>query len=78
MRKAEFARNSALFSDVPQLAFSYAYLHHLFKAGEMLGPLLASMHNLNFITGLVKDIRQSILDDSMAQFKADFLAQYRY
>lgn len=57
--------------------FTRAYLHHLFKAKEMLGPIVASLHNLYFIVGLVKEIRQSILDDRFDDFRAQFLAYYQ-
>ena len=78
IRKAIYAQNFAPFSTVPELnKYSYAYVNHLFRAGEMLGPILASMHNLNFIVGLVKDIRQSIIDDTFDQFRADFLSTYQ-
>jgi len=40
--------------------FSRAYLHHLFKAKEMLGPRLATFHNLWFINQLMKKIRKDI------------------
>ena len=59
------------------LGYSYAYLHHLFRAHEMLGPIIASMHNVRFIVGLVADIRQSILDDRFDDFRADFLSTYK-
>lgn len=42
--------------------FSRAYLSHLFKAEEMLGPILASLHNTWHLVGLVRDARQRILD----------------
>lgn len=44
--------------------YSRAYLHHLFKAEELLAYRLASIHNLYFSVNLVKAIRQSLLDDS--------------
>ena len=40
--------------------FSRAYLHHLFKAKEILGPRLATFHNLWFINQLMKKIREEI------------------
>ena len=43
--------------------FSRAYLHHLFKTKEMLGPCLATFHNLWFIYQLMKKIRKDIKDD---------------
>ncbi len=56
--------------------YTRAYLAHLFRAGEMLGPRLASIHNLYFIVSLVKNIRTTILDDTYPQFKVDFLRKY--
>jgi queuine tRNA-ribosyltransferase len=40
--------------------FSRAYLRHLFMAGEMLGPTLASLHNIRFYQRLLLDIRRAI------------------
>ncbi|MCL6451048.1 MAG: tRNA guanosine(34) transglycosylase Tgt [Acetobacteraceae bacterium] len=40
--------------------FSTAYLRHLFKAGEPLGPRLASLHNLYFIQGLMSRLRAAL------------------
>ena len=56
--------------------FSKAYIAHLFRAKEMLGPTLGSIHNLYFIVNLVKKIRQSILDGNFMQFKEEFLGRY--
>jgi len=39
---------------------SRAYIHHLFKVGEMLGPQLASIHNLSHYLALMRRIRESI------------------
>lgn len=57
--------------------YTKAYLSHLFRAHEMLGPHLASIHNLHFITTLVKDIRASILNDTFDSFKKEFLNTYK-
>ena len=56
--------------------FTRAYLAHLFRAEEMLGATLASIHNLYFIVNLVKKIRQSILDGRFNEFKSEMLARY--
>lgn len=40
--------------------YSRAYLHHLFKAGEMLGPILMTWHNLHYYQQLMQDIRDAI------------------
>jgi queuine tRNA-ribosyltransferase len=56
--------------------YTRAYLSHLFRAKEMLGATLASIHNVYFITNLVSQMRQSILDDDFFEFKDDFLNKY--
>ena len=43
--------------------YSRAYIHHLFKVNEMLGPILVSIHNLSHYLGLMKKIRGSIETD---------------
>jgi queuine tRNA-ribosyltransferase len=56
--------------------YSRAYVAHLFHGKEMLAGTLASIHNLYFIVNLVKNIRQSILDDNFFEFKEEFLKGY--
>lgn len=50
--------------------FSKAYLRHLFVCGEMLGPIIASIHNLTFYLNLVKTARKMILEDKFAAWKS--------
>ncbi len=57
--------------------FSRAYLRHLFKAGEILGLRLATIHNLHFMQQLMMRIRESIREGRFHEFKAAFLARYR-
>ncbi|MCJ7769677.1 MAG: tRNA guanosine(34) transglycosylase Tgt [Dehalococcoidales bacterium] len=57
--------------------FSAAYLHHLFRCGELLALRLATLHNLSFINNLMADIREAILNDTFASFKDDFLKNYK-
>ena len=54
-----------------------AYVHHLFRTHEMLGPVLASMHNLFFLTDLAAKTRTAILDGNFESFRDTFLAQYQ-
>lgn len=54
-----------------------AYIRHLFVTKEILGPILASMHNLYFLTDLAAKMRQSILDGTFEQFRDAFLAEYK-
>ncbi len=56
--------------------YTRSYLSHLFRAKEMLGATLASIHNVYFITNLVKKMRQSILDNNFFEFKKEFLDSY--
>lgn len=44
--------------------FSRAYLRHLFVSGEMLGPILLSLHNIRHFQRLMVDIRRAIRDDA--------------
>lgn len=48
---------------VDGLPFSKAYLRHLFMAGEMLGPILVSLHNLRHFQRFMSDLRNTILTD---------------
>ncbi|MGH7212653.1 MAG: tRNA guanosine(34) transglycosylase Tgt, partial [Acetobacteraceae bacterium] len=45
---------------------SRAYLHHLFRAGEMLGPMLLTWHNLRYYHDLLRGLRQAILERRLA------------
>jgi queuine tRNA-ribosyltransferase len=56
--------------------YTPAYLSHLFRAKEMLGATLASIHNLYFIVNLVKEIRQSMIEGTFFEFKESFLKNY--
>ena len=50
-----------------------AYLHHLFKAEEILGLRLASIHNLYFFLELMRQIRKAIKEDRFLELKKDIL-----
>ena len=53
-----------------------AYVHHLFRAKEMLSATLATIHNERFVVRLVDRIRDSIDDGSFDEFRAHFLGRY--
>lgn len=57
--------------------FSAAYLHHLFKCGELLAYRLATIHNLRFITRLMQGIRSAIQSGTFLDFKEDFMGRYQ-
>ncbi|MBT1191325.1 tRNA guanosine(34) transglycosylase Tgt [Rhodococcoides kroppenstedtii] len=56
--------------------YTRAYLHHLFKAKEMLASTLATIHNERFTVRLVDDIRASIHDGRFDEFKAETLGRF--
>jgi queuine tRNA-ribosyltransferase len=45
-------------------------MHHLFRAGEMLGPILATEHNLSYYLRLMKEAREAIQADRWDAFRA--------
>lgn len=77
MRNAKWATD---FSPVDADAHSFvdtqytkAYLHHLFKAKELLAMQIASIHNLAFYLWLVREARRQILADNFAVWKAQMI-----
>ena len=56
--------------------YTRAYLHHLFKAKEMLASTLATIHNERFTVRLVDDIRASIESGSFEAFRDEFLGRF--
>ena len=60
----------------PLAPYTRAYLAHLFRAGEMLGPILASQHNLYFILKLVDDAREALRSGVFEEFVENFQSSY--
>jgi queuine tRNA-ribosyltransferase len=54
--------------------FSRAYLHHLDRCGEMLGPMLASIHNLHYYLNLMREVREALDAGRFAAFAKEFRA----
>jgi queuine tRNA-ribosyltransferase len=54
--------------------FSRAYLHHLDRCGEMLGPMLATIHNLHYYVNLMREIRTALDEGRFAAWRARFAA----
>ena len=54
--------------------FSRAYLHHLFKIGEILGARLNTIHNIHYYLDLMKDIRRAIKHHQYKEFTQQFTA----
>ncbi|HVM73501.1 MAG TPA: tRNA guanosine(34) transglycosylase Tgt [Candidatus Paceibacterota bacterium] len=57
--------------------FTRAYIHHLFRTREMLGPVLGSAHNIHFLTKLTGDIREAILNRNLEKLRDAFLEKYQ-
>ncbi|MDD5288846.1 MAG: tRNA guanosine(34) transglycosylase Tgt [Dehalococcoidales bacterium] len=57
--------------------FSAAYLHHLFRSKELLAYRLATIHNLAFMSNLVKSVRNTILDGTFDELRREFLSKYQ-
>jgi queuine tRNA-ribosyltransferase/7-cyano-7-deazaguanine tRNA-ribosyltransferase len=53
--------------------FTRGYIHHLFKANELLAYRLASYHNVYFLINLTKKIRDSIINENFSQMKEEWL-----
>jgi queuine tRNA-ribosyltransferase len=53
----------------PACRHSRGYLRHLFQAEEMLGPILASIHNLTYYQRLLAEAREAILADCFLEFR---------
>ena len=57
--------------------FSRGYISHLFRAKELLGLRLASIHNLRFVQRLMDEMRRRILAGDFTDFAEEFLGRYR-
>lgn len=54
--------------------FSRAYLHHLDRCGEMLGPMLTTIHNLHYYLNLMREVREALDAGRFGAFRAQFKA----
>ena len=57
-------------------SYTRAYLHHLMKAGEILGAMLLSEHNIAFYQQLMQAMRDAIGERRFRVFTADFRREY--
>ncbi|MDR2851509.1 MAG: tRNA guanosine(34) transglycosylase Tgt [Burkholderiaceae bacterium] len=54
--------------------FARAYLHHLDRCGEMLAPMLATIHNLHYYLNLMREIRAALDAGRFGEFRVRFSA----
>lgn len=52
--------------------FTRAYLRHLFNAGELLAPNLATLHNVTYYQKIMKQMREAIISDRFLEWRRDF------
>jgi len=80
MRKAQYAGDERRLD--PECScytcrtFTRAYIRHLCAAGEMLAATLLSIHNINMLTSLAADLRNSIIDGKLENFSGEFRARF--
>jgi len=81
VRNAEYARDFGPMDDQCSCYacknFSRAYVRHLFKAEEILGLRLTTIHNLHFLIKLMGEMREAILQDAAADFYKEFWSAYK-
>lgn len=56
--------------------YTRSYLRHLFKAGEILGQRLVSIHNIRYLISLTTNIRKAIKEDRFLEFKEEVYQKY--
>jgi queuine tRNA-ribosyltransferase len=80
LRNARFAEDTAPLDErcacLTCGIYSRAYLHHLIKAGEILGAMLLTEHNLSFYQQLMQAMRDAITGQRFAAFALDFRRDY--
>ena len=54
--------------------FSKSYIHHLFKANEILGMTILSIYNIWFMNKFFEEVRSSISEDRFEEYKSQILS----
>jgi queuine tRNA-ribosyltransferase len=78
---ARFAEDTTPLDDMSNCPasrdYSKAYLHHLFKAGELLGQTLLSWHNVAYYQSLMQRLREAIAEQRLVAFRNSLVAGFR-
>ncbi|WP_459557195.1 tRNA guanosine(34) transglycosylase Tgt [Lacunimicrobium album] len=56
--------------------FTRAYIRHLFVVGEMLGPMILSLHNIAFYQHFMRELRKAILENRAGEFRQAMLTRW--
>jgi len=65
-------KDGVSWDDGGRAGFSRAYLHHLDRCGEMLGPMLTTIHNLHYYLHLMQEVREALEAGAFAAFRQRF------
>lgn len=57
--------------------YTRAYIRHLINAGEILGGQLLSIHNIQFLNNLTKQVKQAIWEDRLLDFRDEYLKNFK-
>jgi queuine tRNA-ribosyltransferase len=80
VRRAELRTDPRPLDDTCQCStctrFSRGYIRHLFAADEVLGLRLLSLHNVHFLTAIMRRARRAILDGDFPAWSRDWLQRY--
>ena len=57
--------------------FSRSYVRHLYRAGEILGPRMGTLHNIHFYVGLAAEMGEAIQEGRYGAWSRSFLTAYR-
>ena len=56
--------------------FSRSYIRHLYRAGEILGPRMGTLHNIHFYVGLASEMGEAVLEGRFGAWRSSFLTAY--
>jgi queuine tRNA-ribosyltransferase len=80
LNNARFAEDTAPLDEAVDCPasrdYSRAYLHHLFKAGEYLGPMLLSWHNTAFFQALMAAMRAAIAEGRFEALRTELASRW--
>ncbi len=57
--------------------YTKAYLRHMINTGEMMGGMLLSLHNITFLTNMMAEMRESIINGNFEEFCNNFYENYK-
>jgi len=58
--------------------YTKAYLRHMINAGEMMGAMLLSLHNISYLHSLMRGMRESILGGYFSEFRKEFYEKQEF